>query len=381
MMLLLLLLLLLLWAFLAVYRLYFHPLAAFPGPKCAAVTGWYEFVHDILRKGQFIWVVEQLHERYGTVFLRVSLQRRLTVTGPIVRITPNELHIKDPEFYNELYAPSSKRRDKYANWTVLAGAPSSTFATVSHAHHRLRRSALNPFFSKRAVANAESLIWEKVQHLSRRLENAWRQKDVLRLDAAYMALTMDIITHYAYGESYHYLSEEDFKLEWKETVMSGSANGALLRQFPWALPILKAIPLWLLDVMVPKAAALMHWQRMVRKQVDTTIDNDRNGVKAKGTIFQAMLDSDLPPEEKAADRLQDEGQTLIGAGSETTAKALSFITFYLLRDKSLLQRLREELATVPAEPEPDGPLLPQLEKLPFLVSTLASSLSVSVFVG
>lgn len=289
------------------------------------------------------------------------------MTGPIVRITPNELHIKDPEFYNELYAPSSKRRDKYANWTVLAGAPTSTFATVSHAHHRLRRSALNPFFSKRAVANAESLIWDKVQHLSRRLENAQRNEDVVRLDAAYMALTMDIITHYAYGESYHYLSEEDFKAEWKETVINGSANGALLRQFPWALPILKAIPLSVLDVMVPKAAALMHWQRMIRKQVETTIENDRDGVKAKGTIFQAMLDSDLPPEEKAADRLQDEGQTLVGAGSETTAKALSLITFYLLQNKPLLQRLREELATVPAEPGRDS-LLPQLEKLPYLVS-------------
>lgn len=50
---------------LPLYRLYFHPLAAFPGPKCAAVTSWYEFFHDILRKGQFIWTIEQLHEQYG----------------------------------------------------------------------------------------------------------------------------------------------------------------------------------------------------------------------------------------------------------------------------------------------------------------------------
>lgn len=353
---------------LPVYRLYFHPLAAFPGPKCAAATSWYEFFHDILRKGQFIWTIEQLHEQYGWFrpFYSRSLLTVLTCPGPIVRINPHELHVKDSQFYDELYAPSSKRRDKYANWTVLAGAPASTFATVTHAQHRLRRAALNPFFSKRAVANAEPLIWDKVQHLCRRLEAACRARNVVRLDAAYMALTMDIITHYSYGASYNYLSEDDFKLEWKETVVDGSANGALLRQFPWALPVLKAIPLQLLDVMVPKAAALMHWQHMVRKQVDMTIKNNQHGIKAAGTIFQAILDSDLPPEEKAADRLQDEGQTLVGAGSETTAKALSLITFYLLRDKKLLQRLREELSTAPMEPGP-GDLLPHLEKLPYLV--------------
>lgn len=50
---------------LPVYRLCFHPLAAFPGPRCAAVTGWYEFFYDIVCKGQFIWKIEQLHEQYG----------------------------------------------------------------------------------------------------------------------------------------------------------------------------------------------------------------------------------------------------------------------------------------------------------------------------
>lgn len=185
-----------------------------------------------------------------------------------------------------------------------------------------------------------------------------------------MALTMDIITHYAYGASYNYLAEEDFKLEWKETVMNGSANGALLRQFPWMLPIMKRIPLFVLDILIPKAAALMHWQKMVRRQVETIMENDRNGVKAKGTIFQAVLDSDLPPGEKAADRLQDEGQTLVGAGSETTAKVLTLITFYLSRDKRLLQKLRDELKTVTLETGQG--LLPQLEHLPYLVSFPAS---------
>lgn len=29
---------------------------------------------------------------------------------------PNELHIRDPDYYDEIYAPSSKKRDKSEAW-------------------------------------------------------------------------------------------------------------------------------------------------------------------------------------------------------------------------------------------------------------------------
>lgn len=51
---------------LVVYRLFFHPLAKFPGPKLAAASGWYEFYHDIWHRGHFIWHIRDLHDQYGT---------------------------------------------------------------------------------------------------------------------------------------------------------------------------------------------------------------------------------------------------------------------------------------------------------------------------
>lgn len=173
---------------------------------------------------------------------------------------------------------------------------------------------------------------------------------------------MDVITHFAFGGSYEMLEEPDFKLDWKETVIGGSANGVFLRQFPWMWPVLAATPPWLLDYGNPKAAKLVRWQIMVRRQVDEIIEKNRNGKKAEGTIFQAILDSDLPPHEKTAERLQDEAQTVVGAGSETTAKSLSFILFYLMSDRAKLQKLRNELKTV------DDFSLAKLEQLPYLVS-------------
>lgn len=47
------------------YRLYLHPLAHIPGPRIAAVSRAYEFYHDVLRGGMYLWEVEKMHEKYG----------------------------------------------------------------------------------------------------------------------------------------------------------------------------------------------------------------------------------------------------------------------------------------------------------------------------
>jgi hypothetical protein len=46
-------------------RLYFHPLAAIPGPRLAASTWWYEFYFDVIKPGQYILKIQELHKKYG----------------------------------------------------------------------------------------------------------------------------------------------------------------------------------------------------------------------------------------------------------------------------------------------------------------------------
>lgn len=50
---------------LVVHRLYFSPIARFPGPKIAAATGWYEFYYDCWLNGKYIFEIEKMHKQYG----------------------------------------------------------------------------------------------------------------------------------------------------------------------------------------------------------------------------------------------------------------------------------------------------------------------------
>lgn len=59
-------------AALVIWRLFFHPLSRFPGPRLAAVTRAYEFYYDVILGGVSVKRYPELHQRYGMLTLYSS---------------------------------------------------------------------------------------------------------------------------------------------------------------------------------------------------------------------------------------------------------------------------------------------------------------------
>ncbi|EON70045.1 hypothetical protein W97_09313 [Coniosporium apollinis CBS 100218] len=348
----------------AIYRLYFSPLSKFPGPKLAAITLWYEFYYDVIKKGQYTFEIGRMHEEYG----------------PIVRISPHELHISDPEYYEELYSRSSPR-DKYPYYTNQFGNPESTFSTVHHQHHRLRRGAMNPFFSKRRIAGLEEMISSMVEKLCIRIEEFRQSGQPIPMRLAYMCLTTDVITKYSMARSWDHLESPDFSPIWCETIKATAGAGVFMKHFPWLFPVVRALPDRLVAALNPGMLLLLDFQRSIERQIKEIMDRKGDDeqlylVDGQPTIFHELLNSDLPLWEKSLERLWQEGQVVVGAGADTTANALTVTTFHLLDNPDKLQRLKSELEML--MPDLCSPVkLRELEQLPYMSAVLSEGLRLS----
>lgn len=158
-----------------IYRIYFSPLSHIPGPKLAAATILYEFYYDVILGGQYTFKIIKLHKTYG----------------PIIRISPHEVHIADPDYYIELYASSASghRRDKYKWFTDSFGVDLSTFSTFEHDLHKVRRGALGVYFSQQNVRKLDGLIRERVSVLVERFRGARGDDGAMNLSHAFAAFT------------------------------------------------------------------------------------------------------------------------------------------------------------------------------------------------
>ena len=177
-----------------------------------------------------------------------------------MRISPTELHVSDPDFYNVLYASGSQRRHKDDFVTRGFYTPIASFGTPDHDIHRMRRMALNPFFSKQAVQRLEPMIQGKIDLLCKRLREMAQQERVLHVEHAMMALTTDIISEYSFGYSYDALEQDDLAAPWTRSFREAMASSVLFRYFPLVGGIMTGLPLWVVKIVSPSilpAATIM----------------------------------------------------------------------------------------------------------------------------
>lgn len=357
------------WLGVFIYRIWFSPISHIPGPKLAAATFWYEFYYELWpHKFQYLWKIRELHEQYG----------------PIVRINPIHVHIHDHDYYDTIYAGGHRKRNR-CSWYMHSGAKSMNgiVEIIDHNEHKLRRRAVEPFFSKKSVQALEGQIVEKVEKLISRFTSALAKSKkagekgaIINLSDAMSALTLDVISDYCFGEPMGALEMETYGHDFITILHEGVQMRPVGRQFPLLVNTIFDLPMWLAMKMNKKLTEIVGFFDGLTKMVEEAKDEVAGKRVAKGggrrTVFHELLEKDLPPQELETNVLRGNAANFLGAGTETTARNLAVTVYYLLQNPEILANLRKELKTL--LPKRDSRAsLPDLEKLPYLVSDAENS--------
>ncbi|OAP57865.1 hypothetical protein AYL99_08603 [Fonsecaea erecta] len=350
----------------AVYRITLHPLAKFPGPKLAGMTSLYQAWYDLRASTSYIKQFHGLHERYG----------------PIVRITPNQLHIFDMTAYNEIFKVGTRwarHRDNYNQ-----EAADGFFNVLDPKAAKPWRDTYQPYFAKGAIVRLEPVIHDRIRKFLSVLEAASATGTPVDLSMGYRSLTSDVVASYMFADNgFELLDVEGFR----------SPILVALEEFfeftQWAMYFHNFMG-WLARQL----------QRLTKEQTEkfmpalaaTNWITEQCGIKVKrimqeggsGSSYPTVFDAWAKPNEKRTftptlRQLTADAFTFHGAGTDTTAHALTTATWGLINNNESRKKLRAELKA--AIPNPNSEHLVSsivLENLPYLRAVVKESLRMSM---
>ncbi|KAI1079136.1 cytochrome P450 [Whalleya microplaca] len=353
------------FAFLVIYRLYFSPIAGFPGPWYAAATGWYEFYYQYWLNGKYIYEIEKMHKKYG----------------PIVRVNPDELSIHDPDFYNELYVTENRRRtDHYDNFGKGIGFEQSHLFTKEHDLHRIRRKALEPFFSKLGINRLQPVIAEVAEHLDSRLREFAGTNKVIRLDHAFSAYAGDVVGRMCLdtkNRNDRFLSDPDFSPDWFNAMYLIIRSIPLATAFPTLVWIMTLIPQRLLLLAYPRGEGLRKLKEKARANIRKVLASDSMEDENVTSLFHHVVNSDMPESEKSEERLVVEAQLILAGGTWTSGRTIGVASYYIMSRPELRRGVEAELRDLMAAWPQYVPTWAELEKLVLLQAIIKESLRIS----
>ncbi|OAL36555.1 hypothetical protein AYO20_04171 [Fonsecaea nubica] len=350
----------------AVHRITLHPLAKFPGPKLAGMTSLYQAWYDLRPSTSYIKHFPALHERYG----------------PIVRITPNQLHIFDMAAYNEIFKPGTRYARQRDNYNQPAA--DGFFNVLDPRVAKPWRDAYQPYFAKGAIVRLEPLIHDRVKKFLSVLDTASSTGSPVDLSMGYRSLTSDVVTSYMFADKgFDLLDAQNFRSPILVALEEFFEIAPWTTYFPnltaWLARQLQSLPDERIAKLMPALAA-------------TNWITEQCGIKVKrilqeggsGSSFPTVFDAWAKPSEKrrfmpSLRQLTADAFTFHGAGTDTTAHALTTATWGLINNKTCIQKLHAELKG--AIPVADSEQLvgsSVLENLPYLRAVVKESLRMSM---
>lgn len=219
------------------------------------------------------------------------------------------------------------------------------------------------------VLQLESLVQEKAWKLCKVMETAVHEKRSCDLHHGFRAVSVDVISSFAFDKSLDLLDEKDLGARWQSLITAVGPAVWVFQLIPGLQELSLALPQSLVALFSKPLRTIFQLRDTFAREIDrikrrreTKSDTDRP------TIFTTLLtvekeEGQIPISDEA---LVDEAFSLMFAASDTTGNAMTVATFHILRQPEIYTRLKAELAT--RFPDASQPLpLEELESLPYLV--------------
>ena len=194
-----------------------------------------------------------MHKQYGQAPKARLASNELTWPGPILRISPSDVHVNDPTFIDQVYAGPGKRREKGQHTINGLGLSPTGIATKSHDLHRRRRAALNPFFSTQRVRRLEPMVHEVLTQLFQRLEQRRQEDRPVNMSLLYRAATHDLIANYAFGQGSICFRREDLNEPYFQGYHEMVIAWHIGCYFPWIGRIMRKLPPAVVAALMPSS--------------------------------------------------------------------------------------------------------------------------------
>ncbi|KAF2430451.1 cytochrome P450 monooxygenase [Tothia fuscella] len=309
-----------------IYRLYFHPLAKFPGPVLNKLSPVPAIVS--LLRGRIPLDNKVLHDKYGSV----------------VRVSPTELSYNSAQAWEDIYGHRqgmiNMHKDPIHVGSVDPIPGVTTLTMADDANHARQRRALAYSFSQKALLEQEDIVrgyvGTFVQKLGLKADNGEQFNLVDWLNFT----TFDIIGDLAFGEPFGCLKDEVFH-DWValifDTIKIGAIEQATRRFAEAGSPFQN----WLVNL-IPKAVRARRRSHLTKSR-DKVMRRLGKQTEHRDFIWYILQQREKRHSDLKDDEIVVNGALFIVAGSETTANLLSGLIARLLRNPDKYALLVKEL--------------------------------------
>ncbi|KAL4896063.1 cytochrome P450 [Aspergillus ambiguus] len=326
-------------AALVIYRLFFHPLAKYPGPRLGAITHWYAAFYAW--RGDLHINSRKWHDRYGD----------------IVRFGPNALTFDTHTGMEAIYGVRANvvKSEGYSSLSASRRTPNTLTAT-DKATHGFKRRILAQVFSTEGIKAIEERLLVNVRDFVNLLGNAGNEIGIVKpeydpksndnwTDTKHLApmcdwVTFDVISDLCYGKDFDMLHSPDMR--WFPSVVLKITQRSMTTLVQPKFCDLKIDQCF----MSSKFKDIVNAGTRVRElsEARTRLGNEIQ----KKDIFHHMMNTADPKTGNhfTPKDLWVESMLLMTAGADTTATAMSGTFFYLAHKPVLLARLVHEIRTI-----------------------------------